>query len=81
MDLLIIQALARAVYSRGELILLDDVLSGLDSKTENAVFHSLLGRDGLLRRAGMTILLASSDGKSSRPVVNLELADTFFLLR
>lgn len=61
-DSLIIQALARAVYSRGELVLLDDVLSGLDSKTENAVFHSLLGREGLLRRAGMTILLASSDG-------------------
>ena len=56
------KALARAVYSRGELIILDDVLSGLDAKTENSVFRNLLSQEGLLRRAGKTIVLASSNG-------------------
>ena len=50
------------MYSRRELVLLDDVLSGLDNRTENAVFHNVLGQGGLLRRAGNTVVLASSDG-------------------
>jgi ABC-type dipeptide/oligopeptide/nickel transport system ATPase subunit len=56
------QALARAVYARTELIILDDVLSGLDATTENQVFHNLLGENGLLQHNGSTIVLASSDG-------------------
>ncbi|KAF6831810.1 ABC multidrug transporter [Colletotrichum musicola] len=53
-------ALARAVYSRRKLLLLDDVFSGLDNVTSKAVFQRLLGPDGLLRQAGMTILLATN---------------------
>ncbi|KAK0706203.1 P-loop containing nucleoside triphosphate hydrolase protein [Lasiosphaeria miniovina] len=53
-------ALARAVYARRELVLLDDALSGLDVATENHVFHSLLGGNGLLRELGATVVLASS---------------------
>ncbi len=52
-------------------MILDDVLSGLDSKTENAVFHNLLSQDGLLRHAGMTTLLASSDGQSRHSSVDI----------
>ncbi|KAI9845011.1 MAG: hypothetical protein M1837_005155 [Sclerophora amabilis] len=54
-------AIGRAVYSRRELVLFDDVFSGLDSTTEDEVFHNLLGREGLLRKANMTVVLASSD--------------------
>ena len=53
-------SLARAVYARREFVLLDDVFAGLDSATENWVFHSLMGRNGLLRDAGVTVLCASS---------------------
>ncbi|OLN96559.1 Canalicular multispecific organic anion transporter 1-like protein 1 [Colletotrichum chlorophyti] len=53
-------ALARAVYSREKLLLLDDVFSGLDNSTSKAVFQRLLGPDGLLRQAGMTVLLATN---------------------
>ncbi|GKT42621.1 ABC transporter atnG [Colletotrichum spaethianum] len=53
-------ALARAVYSRKKLLLLDDVFSGLDNSTSKAVFQRLLGPDGLLRQAGMTVLLATN---------------------
>ncbi|KAG6041161.1 hypothetical protein E4U41_005799 [Claviceps citrina] len=51
--------LARAVYSRHALVLLDDVLSGLDSTTSAFIFNSLLGDDGLLRRRNATVLLAT----------------------
>ncbi len=56
-------ALARAAYSRHELCILDDVLSGLDMDTEQRVFHSLLGQNGLLRHQGATTILASSSSK------------------
>lgn len=56
-------ALARAAYSRQDLCILDDVLSGLDMDTEQRVFHNLLGRDGLLRRQGATCILATSSSK------------------
>jgi ABC-type bacteriocin/lantibiotic exporter with double-glycine peptidase domain len=41
--------LARAVYSQNNVIVLDDVFSGLDVHTDNAVFHNLLGTYGILR--------------------------------
>ena len=53
-------ALARAVYARPDLCILDDPLSGLDADTENRVFHNLLGQDGLLRRHFTTVIFASS---------------------
>ena len=56
-------SLARAVYAREDLCILDDVLSGLDTDTESKVFHSLLGQDGLLRRHGTSVILASSSAK------------------
>lgn len=55
--------LARAVYARKEMIILDDILSGLDVETENHVFHALFGRNGLLRKQGTTILMTSSSVK------------------
>ncbi|RPA78129.1 putative ABC multidrug transporter [Ascobolus immersus RN42] len=56
-------ALARAIYARKDFVILDDCLSGLDSETENRVFHSLLGANGLLRRFHTTVLIASSSAK------------------
>ncbi|AEO61238.1 ABC transporter [Thermothelomyces thermophilus ATCC 42464] len=56
-------ALARAVYARRKIVILDDVLGGLDNTTENHVFHSLLGEKGLLRGMEATVLLVSSSAK------------------
>jgi ATP-binding cassette subfamily C (CFTR/MRP) protein 1 len=53
-------ALARALYAQKDMIVMDDVSSGLDAHTENAVFHNLLGRDGILRRLNTTVIMASS---------------------
>lgn len=52
-------ALARAVYARKQFIILDDVFSGLDAETEDQVFNRLFGTDGLLRKLGTTILVAT----------------------
>lgn len=56
-------SLARAVYAQKNFIILDDVFSGLDVHTENAVFHNLLGTHGILRQFKATVIMASSRGK------------------
>lgn len=57
------KAIARAVYSRKPVAIFDDVFSGLDKATEQAVFTQVFGRDGLLRRNGTTVVLATHAGK------------------
>ncbi|RKL41261.1 hypothetical protein BFJ72_g5688 [Fusarium proliferatum] len=49
-------ALARAVYSRKKLIVLDDVFSSLDKTTADAVFHRLLGAEGLFRSSTVVLV-------------------------
>lgn len=56
-------ALARAVYARRKIVILDDVLSGLDLSTENHVFHALFGERGLCREVGSSVILVSSSGE------------------
>lgn len=53
-------SLARAVYSRIKLVVLDDVLSGLDSRTEMLVFSRVLGLQGLLKANDCTTVLATN---------------------
>ncbi|KAJ7454282.1 P-loop containing nucleoside triphosphate hydrolase protein [Mycena galericulata] len=50
-------AIARAVYARADLVLLDDVFSALDGETEAHVFASLFGPAGLLK--GKTTVLVT----------------------
>lgn len=70
-------ALARAVYARRKIIILDDALSGLDATTENHIFHSLFGQLGLLREIGTSIIIASSSVKRlpySNHVIVMDMA-------
>jgi ABC-type bacteriocin/lantibiotic exporter with double-glycine peptidase domain len=53
------QALARAVYARKPIVILDGVFSGLDPITENIIFQSLFGTDGIFRRGSQTVILAT----------------------
>ncbi|KAI0446909.1 P-loop containing nucleoside triphosphate hydrolase protein [Xylaria telfairii] len=68
-------ALARAVYSRLPLVVLDDPMSGFDAQTHNRVSRSLFGRDGHFRRAGQSVVLVTS-----RPEI-LTLMDFVIVLR
>ncbi|PYH86149.1 P-loop containing nucleoside triphosphate hydrolase protein [Aspergillus uvarum CBS 121591] len=52
-------SLARAIYARRSVYILDDVLSGLDATTEAKVLQRLLGPNGLLRNNGSTTVLAT----------------------
>lgn len=50
-------SLARAVYARMDIVLLDDVLSALDAKTEKLVVEKLLSPKGIFRDLGTTVVL------------------------
>lgn len=52
-------ALARAVYSRPNMVLLDDVFSGMDVPTTETVSQRLLGAHGYFRRTHTTVVLAT----------------------
>ncbi|MCJ1308796.1 hypothetical protein MMC25_002451 [Agyrium rufum] len=63
-------ALARAIYARRSVILLDDVFSGMDAHTVDSISNSLLNPDGYLRKGGITCILATHNHKI------MALADT-----
>lgn len=52
-------SLARALYLQTNLLVLDDVFSGLDADTEEQVFRQVFGPDGLLRRRRCTVVLCT----------------------
>lgn len=52
-------SLARALYQYCDLIILDDSLGGLDSKTEEQITRRVFGPDGLLARRGTTSILCT----------------------
>ncbi|KAI0124124.1 P-loop containing nucleoside triphosphate hydrolase protein [Xylariales sp. AK1849] len=59
-------ALARAVYTRAPVLILDDPLNGLDGRTETAVLEALLGPQGLLRKQETLVIWATSTVKQAR---------------
>ncbi|RXG41608.1 hypothetical protein VDGE_02221 [Verticillium dahliae] len=52
-------SLARALYLHSDLILSDDILSGLDNDTANEVFRRVFGPSGVLRRRNATAILCT----------------------
>jgi ABC-type multidrug transport system fused ATPase/permease subunit len=52
-------ALARALYLQADILILDDIFSGLDTNTEEHVFNHVFGQQGLLRRRGATVVLST----------------------
>ncbi|CAD6444127.1 60b16ecd-be56-4dd7-8a73-79a1312dfe40 [Sclerotinia trifoliorum] len=63
-----------ALYSRKELLLIDDVLSGLDYKTNHAVFRNVFGKEGLCSLHNITVVLAT------HAVEHLQSADNIVIL-
>lgn len=53
-------SLARSLYSRQKVMLLDDPLSGLDGKTELNMLEAIFNKDGCLKRLGSSIVMATS---------------------
>ncbi|KAK3935758.1 ABC multidrug transporter [Diplogelasinospora grovesii] len=67
-------SLARALYARKELLLLDDVLSGLDASTSRVVVQNVLGPNGLCRKHGVSVIMTASTVRFA------ELFDATFVL-
>jgi ABC-type multidrug transport system fused ATPase/permease subunit len=51
--------LARALYARKPLLVIDDMLAGLDHKTEKLVVNRVFGQRGILRKINATVVLAT----------------------
>lgn len=62
-------SLARALYARKPLLLLDDMLSGLDATTERAIVDNVFGNDGLVRKLKTSVLLATHSGMYRRVMI------------
>ncbi|KAH8799341.1 putative multidrug resistance protein [Xylogone sp. PMI_703] len=67
-------ALARALYTRREIIVLDDILSALDAKTEKLVVERLFGPGGILKKFGLTVILVTHSTR------HFQLADKIIVL-
>ncbi|KAG9812596.1 putative ABC multidrug transporter, partial [Aureobasidium melanogenum] len=67
-------SLARALYLHTDLLVLDDVFSGLDADTEEKVFSRVFGPEGILRQRGTTVVLCTHS------VNHLPLADYIIAL-
>ncbi|KAH8663507.1 ABC transporter [Tricladium varicosporioides] len=52
-------ALARVLYARYDLVVLDDSFSALDGKTEARIIENLVGPNGLFRRQGKTVFMVT----------------------
>ncbi|POR38791.1 Canalicular multispecific organic anion transporter 2 [Tolypocladium paradoxum] len=55
---------ARALYSRNPIMILDDVLTGLDRSTERHILDAVFGPEGLLKMFNSTVILTTNSGKS-----------------
>ncbi|OTB04619.1 hypothetical protein M426DRAFT_320734 [Hypoxylon sp. CI-4A] len=56
-------SIARALYLDSTFLVFDDVLSGLDTNTEEQVYRRVFSRDGLLRRRNATVVLCTHSVK------------------
>ncbi|KAI8313633.1 ABC transporter [Colletotrichum sp. SAR11_59] len=68
-----IVALARAVFARRSIVLLDDPFSALDAETRTKVFSRLLGEEGLLRKGDTTVIHATPAGPRKTTADNVIL--------
>ncbi|GES61683.1 ABC transporter [Aspergillus terreus] len=69
-------ALARAVYARAPLVVLDDTLSALDARTEKLVFDRLLSKQGLFQHLGATVILVTHSVQHLRSADNIIVLDS-----
>lgn len=67
--------IARAVYPRPRVIILDDIFSSIDRRTALDILTGLCGENGLLRNSGCTVIMATYLPESLDVVQNLILLD------
>ena len=67
-------ALARALYARKKIFLLDGVFSALDNVTKKVIMTRLFGKSGLFRQLNSTVVLVTNESKpeNTKPYAILE---------
>ncbi len=60
--IIVFQALARAVFAKPEFLLLDDILSALDTVTGSRIFQRLFGSAGIIRQLGSGVIIVMAAG-------------------
>ncbi|KAJ6784449.1 hypothetical protein PWT90_09718 [Aphanocladium album] len=65
---------ARALYSRESVMILDDVLTGLDRVTERGILERVFGPGGLMKEMGSTVVMATNT------FAHLQFADSIIIL-
>ena len=63
------QALARALYSQSQTLILDEVWSGLDSENASLVEENLFGDNGYCRKAGLSVIITAHAGMISSSIL------------
>ncbi|KAL2419956.1 ABC multidrug transporter B [Exophiala dermatitidis] len=56
-------ALARAIYSRRHILVIDEPFTGIDSRSREVMVDSLLGPNGLFRQLSLTVIITSHSAK------------------
>lgn len=56
-------SLARAIYSRKDVVLLDDAFAGQDAATEEHIFQQIFSKEGLFRHMGTTVVCITNTSK------------------
>ena len=70
--------LARALYARPHIVILDDVLSALDRTTQEHVVEHLFGISGLFRKLGSAALLVSHSCQLRHAIIDCTFADHLY---
>ncbi len=60
-------ALARALYARAQIVVLDDILGALDVNTKKHVAEQVFGPNGIFKKFGSTVLLVTHSSKQVFP--------------
>lgn len=71
--------MARAIYARPSLLVLDDIFGPLDGVTSRIVFQRVLGRAGLARRLGIAAVLVTTAGESNFDMNNHGADSSFYI--
>lgn len=58
------------------MLLLDDVLTGLDRETERAILEVVFSSGGLIKKTGQTVVLATNSGLNLDSLVFLHVSNT-----
>ncbi|QIW99525.1 hypothetical protein AMS68_005043 [Peltaster fructicola] len=69
-------SLARAIYSRRPLIVIDEPFTGVDGTSCDQITKRLFGSTGLIRRLGSTLVLASHSGRLLSQADHVLVLDT-----